>query len=218
LNNLGDAHTSFLRARAAPRLVIMVRQPVAGRVKSRLAREIGVVAATRFYRHAATAVITRLAADRRWRTWLAVTPDTARMAGVWPRGIPRRAQGPGDLGQRMGRAMRWPGAGPIVIVGTDIPAITPDHIARAFRALGRADVVLGPALDGGYWLVGMRRSPRVPRAFNGVRWSSEHALADTLASLERCRAELVTQLGDVDSRIDYERSRAVFGRRVPTVS
>jgi rSAM/selenodomain-associated transferase 1 len=192
----------------------MVRQPVAGRIKSRLAREIGVVAATGFYRHTATAVITRLAADRRWRTWLAVTPDPTATAPVWPPSVPRRGQGSGDLGQRMGRIMRWPGAGPIVIVGSDIPTIAPAHVARAFRALGRADVVFGPALDGGYWLVGMRRSPRVPRAFDGVRWSTEDALADTLVSLERCRIELVERLSDVDGRMDYERSCAMFGRRV----
>jgi rSAM/selenodomain-associated transferase 1 len=195
----------------------MVREPVAGRVKSRLAREIGVVTATGFHRQTATAVISRLAADRRWQTWLAVTPDTAAMARVWPREVPRRGQGSGDLGCRMSRIMRWTGAGPMVIVGTDIPAISPAHIARAFRALGRADVVFGPALDGGYWLVGMRRSPRIPRAFEAVRWSTEHALADTLASLERCRVETVDRLSDVDGRIGYERARAVFGRRVPAV-
>jgi rSAM/selenodomain-associated transferase 1 len=190
---------------------------VAGRVKSRLAREIGVVAATRFYRQTATAVISRLAADRRWRTWLAVTPDTATMSRVWPREVPRRGQGSGDLGRRMSRIMRWPGAGPIVVVGTDIPAVSPALIARAFRALGRADVVFGPAVDGGYWLVGMRRSPRIPRAFDGVRWSSEHALADSLASLERCRVGTVDRLSDVDDRMGHESARAVLGRRVPAV-
>jgi rSAM/selenodomain-associated transferase 1 len=197
----------------------MVREPTAGRVKTRLAREVGVTAATQFYRHAAAAVIARLAADLRWRTWLAVTPDTTTGSRAWPPGIPRRAQGAGDLGQRMRAILNWPEAGPTVIVGTDIPAIEARHIARAFRALGRVNAVLGPAVDGGYWLVGMRRSPRILRAFDGVRWSSAHALQDTVTSFGRCRTELVDTLGDVDDREDYVRARGTFGRRVlPSVS
>lgn len=201
-------------SRAGPRLVIMVREPAAGRVKTRLAREVGVIAATQFYRHTAAAVIARLAADPRWRTWLAVTPDTAIASRAWPLGVPRRAQGTGDLGQRLRAIMNWPGAGPTIIVGTDIPAIEPRHIARAFRALGRVNAVLGPALDGGYWLVGMRRSPRILRAFEAVRWSSPHALRDTVTSFGRCSMELVDALGDVDDREDYERTRGTFGRRL----
>ncbi|HTZ78368.1 MAG TPA: DUF2064 domain-containing protein, partial [Stellaceae bacterium] len=100
-------------------------------------------------------------------------------------------------------------------VGSDIPDIAPRHIAAAFRALGRSDAVFGPAEDGGYWLVGLRRSPRVPAGlFADVRWSSAHALADTRASLPRkFEVALLEMLEDVDDGAAYERWRARLSRR-----
>jgi glycosyltransferase A (GT-A) superfamily protein (DUF2064 family) len=69
-----------------------------------------------------------------------------------------------------------------ILIGSDIPGLGPADIAAGFRALGKADAVFGPALDGGYWLVGF--GPRRPHCpFAKVRWSSPHALADTLANL-----------------------------------
>lgn len=202
----------------ARRLVIMVKLPQAGRVKTRLARQTGTVAATRFYRTASAAVIGRLAASTRWQTWLAVAPDTALDAAVWPRRLRRAAQRTGGLDQRMQRIMDWPGRGPLLIVGTDIPAIRPRDIAAAFGALGQAEAVFGPAEDGGYWLVGLRRSPRILRPFGRVRWSSEHALADTVSNLDGRRVALVSTLGDVDCAADLARVGGWCGRRVLPVA
>jgi glycosyltransferase A (GT-A) superfamily protein (DUF2064 family) len=97
-----------------------------------------------------------------------------------------------------------------VIVGSDIPELAPRHVAAAFRALGDHDAVIGPAPDGGYWLIGFRRRPRVPAGlFAGVRWSSAHALADTRASLPpRASVALLGTLEDVDDGASYERWRA----------
>jgi uncharacterized protein len=79
----------------------------------------------------------------------------------------------------------------------------------AFRALGRADAVFGPAADGGYWLVGL--SPRRPaRPFAGVRWSSEHALTDTLGNFPGRRFARLRTLQDVDTAADY---RAIVNAR-----
>ena len=192
----------------------MVKDPVMGRVKTRLSRMIGPVAATQFYRTAARAVVARLAADRRWRTVLAVAPDTAVGSSPWPGGIARRGQGHGDLGRRMQRIMDWGGPGPLVIVGTDIPAMRPAHIARAFRALGSHDAVLGPAADGGYWLVGLARTPRILEPFANVRWSSADALADTRRNLRGASVALVAQLDDVDDAAAYMVVRGWSGRRV----
>jgi glycosyltransferase A (GT-A) superfamily protein (DUF2064 family) len=97
--------------------------------------------------------------------------------------------------------------GPVIIIGTDVPAITPDRIARAFDALGKADVVLGPADDGGFWLIGMRRVPRVRRPFRTVRWSTRHALTDTTANLDNARIALIDTLADVDTGDDYNQCR-----------
>jgi uncharacterized protein len=103
----------------------------------------------------------------------------------------------------------------VVIVGTDVPRIAPADIARAFRRLGRDDAVFGPAEDGGYWLVGLMRRPRVLRPFADVRWSSPHALADTLANLDDRSVAFVATLADVDDARGLAANAAWFGRRVP---
>ncbi|HUE46152.1 MAG TPA: TIGR04282 family arsenosugar biosynthesis glycosyltransferase [Aestuariivirgaceae bacterium] len=186
-------------------LVIMVKAPEAGRVKTRLAAAIGAVEAVRCYR-AMLAHTMRRVADRRWATWLAVTPDGAapRMAA---HGIAAMPQGPGGLGTRMQRVMDELPPGPVVIVGSDIPGIGRGDVAAAFRALGGHDAVFGPADDGGYWLVGQRRIPRVLRLFENVRWSSAETLGDTMENLEGRTVALLRTLGDLDGEADYLRWR-----------
>lgn len=206
---------------AAPfrcRLVVMVKAPVAGRCKTRLARDIGVGAATSFARHALRITLLRLARDPRWETILAVAPDTARSASAWPRGTRRIGQGGGDLGARMqSLAERMP-PGPVVIVGSDIPGMRPGHVARAFHALGSADVVFGPATDGGFWLVGLRRRPRCPSPFANVRWSRPATLADTLANFATARVAFTATLSDVDEGADLRRGTGDVGRVVAAAS
>ncbi|MGR3466816.1 MAG: TIGR04282 family arsenosugar biosynthesis glycosyltransferase [Shimia sp.] len=180
----------------------MLKEPRPGRVKTRLGREIGHTAAAWWFRHQTRALIRRLD-DPRWRLWLAVAPDAEGMASrIWPAHLPRVPQGLGDLGDRMGRLFRSLPPGPVCIVGADIPGIDPPAVAEAFAALGRAEAVLGPAPDGGYWLIGLRRTGAVPaRLFEGVRWSSAHALADTRATLPG-RTALIRTLRDVDEVTD----------------
>lgn len=186
-----------------PQLVVMLKEPRPGRVKTRLARDIGAVAAAWWFRHQSAALLRRLD-DPRWRLILAVAPDrAARSARVWPAHLPRVAQGPGDLGARMGRILRGLPPGPVCIVGADVPGLRAAHVARAFAALGRHDAVFGPAPDGGYWLVGLKRVARPPATFlDGVRWSSPHALGDSVASLPGRRVAIVDRLRDVDTAAD----------------
>ena len=194
-------------------LVVFARAPRLGTVKRRLAREVGQVAAWRFHRLATAGVLRRLAADTRWTTWLAVTPDrwSVYPKSLWPEALQSRVrivpQGGGDLGARMGRAFENLPPGPAVIVGTDIPDITPGHVWTAFRALGSADAVVGPADDGGYWLIGLARRRAVRPPFAGVRWGGEHALADTLANLAGRRVARLERLADVDTADDLARRR-----------
>ncbi len=186
-------------------LVVMARAPRLGAVKRRLARDLGDLAAWRFYRMTAGRLLRELSADPRWQTWLALTPDRAARAGrgVWPGRRALLAQGPGDLGARMGRLLRALPPGPVVIVGSDIPDLRPVHVARAFRLLGESDWVFGPAGDGGYWLIGTRRRRAPPReTFANVRWSSAHALTDTLANLKGARIGFLEELADVDTGDD----------------
>lgn len=195
-------------------LVIFARSPRLGAVKRRLARDIGAVAAWRFYSTVLLRTVIRLARDPRWDCVLATTGGPAR----WPRHVRRIAQGRGDLGVRMGRVMRARPPGPVVIVGTDIPDIAPRHIAAAFAALGRNDAVFGPADDGGYWLVGLRRRPFLPRLGGPVRWSTRYALADTRRLFgPRVRIAMLETLIDVDdgeslARWRRSRSRTRNGR------
>jgi len=199
----------------ARHLVVMARRPQLGTAKRRLAADIGPLAAQRFYRDATAALLRRLTPDPRWRSWLAVTPDGAARAGCLPWSYSGRivGQGRGDLGARMGRLLRDLPPGPLVIVGSDIPDIAATHIWAAFRALGRHDWVFGPATDGGYWLVGARRRPRLLPAFTGVRWSSADALADSLANLKGQRVALLESLADIDCGSDLAAWRA--GRKAP---
>ena len=185
-----------------------------GRVKTRLARDVGAVAATRFYRSTARAVIARLATCPRWTTELAVAPATAVFSRALSCSPARFAQSAGGLGERMQAIMDRPGAIRTVIVGTDIPAIRPSHIARAFARLGSNRAVLGPAGDGGYWLVGLNRIPRAPRPFADVRWSSEHALVDTLRNLAGKSVAIVDTLHDVDDAAGLATSSSWCGRLV----
>ena len=180
-----------------------------GRVKTRLGAGIGLVASAQWFRGQALRLIRAMARDARWVTVLAVSPDKAGMSSrVWPQGLARWPQGSGDLGARMGRVFREFPDGPVVIIGADIPDISPAHIHRAFRALGDHDAVFGPADDGGYWLVGLRRSRAVPPGFmRGVRWSTEDTLTDTRATLPAdWRIAMLDTLRDIDT-VDDLRAR-----------
>jgi hypothetical protein len=216
-------------------LIIMVKEPRPGRVKTRLGRDIGVIPATWWFRHQSDRLIRRLR-DPRWQIVLAVAPDRAVNSRVWPADMPRLPQGSGDLGQRMKRMLTMPGqlagqrpsrpstgralyafpardgrssgkrVGPVCLIGADIPGITRAHIARAFAALGDHDAVFGPADDGGYWLVGAKHPSRLPHGlFGNVRWSTENALADTLRTLPGWRIALTDTLQDVDTAADLPR-------------
>ena len=184
-------------------LVIMARAPRLGTGKRRLARDLGALAAWRFQRAMLDQVLRRLGGDPRWTTWLAVTPDRA-VPGARG-GVQIMPQGPGDLGARMARLLRERRFGPVVIVGSDIPDLDAHHVAQAFKALSRHDWVFGPAKDGGYWLVGARRRRAPWRPFEAVRWSSQHALADSLANLAGARIALLEELHDVDTGEDLAR-------------
>ena len=164
------------------------------------------------------AVAGRLASSPRWQTILAVEPDTSVNAAYWPASVRRIGQERGGLGERMQRILAMPRPGPIVIVGTDIPAIRPRHIAAAFRALGNNDAVFGPAADGGFWLVGLRRTPKLLSIFSDVRWSGPDALSDTVANLKGWKVGYIAELDDVDTLQDYRGVKGWCGRCVLPVT
>ena len=186
-------------------VIVFARAPRLGAVKRRLARDIGERAALRFHLRTLHGLARALAADGRFRTLLAMTPDGSRCRPAVK--LARVSQGRGDLGQRMHRLIAKFPRGRVAIIGSDIPAAGPGDLAAAFGALGRADAAFGPAEDGGYWLVAL--GPRRPaHPFARVRWSSEHALADTLVNFRPRRVALMRRLRDVDTADDLAKLQA----------
>lgn len=183
-----------------PRLVVMVKEPRPGRVKTRLGADLGLIPATWWFRHQVRSLLARLE-DPRWELTLAVAPDRAGLlTRQFPAHLPRYAQGRGDLGTRMARQLH---GGATCVIGADIPGIKPPHIANAFKALRSHDAVFGPAPDGGFWLIGHTARRGVPpQIFDKARWSGPHALADSMASLPSHRIAFVQSLQDVDTAAD----------------
>ena len=183
-------------------VIVFARAPRLGTVKRRLAREIGDRAALRFHVDTLVALLRDLNADRRLDVLPAITPGRAHVR------VPRRTrtipQGQGDLGQRMSKALgRFKRA---ALIGCDIPEANATDIRDAFRALGTADAVFGPASDGGFSLIalGPRRPPDL---FGDARWSTVDALADTLKQFRHHRVGFIRVLSDVDTAADYHRYR-----------
>lgn len=190
------------------RLVIFLKVPKPGRVKTRLAKGIGAIRATWWYRHQVRRTL-RVLGDPRWILVLAVSPDVeGQGAKAWPAKIERIAQGGGNLGVRMERVFRTFAPEPTIIVGSDVPGITRAAIADGFKKLGNADAVVGPSPDGGYWLIGRRGTrARSKDQFRNVRWSTEYALQDTLAAMVRSRVARATSLNDVDELSDLRNQK-----------
>ena len=185
-------------------VIVFLKAPRLGQVKTRLAKVLGDPAALRFHRGMAARLIRALARDSRWRVVLALSPRPAwRRRDVPCPSLRRIDQGNGDLGRRMVHVLRRAPPGPVLLVGTDVPDLSPAVVAAGFRLLAGSDAVFGPAEDGGFWLVGVRDRRLPKQAFAGVRWSTRHALADACANLRNRRVALLAPLADVDTPTDY---------------
>ncbi len=188
---------------AADALVVLMRAPRPGFGKTRLAAGVGVDAAGRLAR-AFVADTLALATAGPWRPLVAFTPPeaAAEVAALAP-GATLAPQVDGDLGARirgaLDAALRAAHDGPAVLIGSDTPDLDPALVARAFTALrGGADIVLGPADDGGFYLAGVRRTH--PRMFDGVEWSTRRVFDQALAAAARLGWSLAVlpPWGDVD--------------------
>ncbi len=203
-----------------PTVIVMAKAPVAGRSKTRLGRDIGAARAAyvsaRLIERTMDAVMEGRNAGW-WRASAAVDPAAALGRGVFRRadGVDVFPQARGDLGVRLLAAMRRASdGGPIIVIGADAPAISAVAIERGFRRLKACDVVFGPAEDGGFWLLGVARGALLPRSFEGVRWSTRHAMADATSRFRGRRIAYLDELADVDEAGDLS---ALGGgvRRVP---
>lgn len=190
-------------------LIIFARAPMLGGVKTRLAATIGDQRARDVYQRLSRKIISELAGAPQWKTFIAATPQPCLRHRMFASATAIvMDQGRGDLGDRMARALQTAGAGSTILVGTDIPGLNVQRIQEAFKLLAERDVVFGPAEDGGYWLVGSRKPDIVSRMFKSVRWSTEHALSDTLANLHNGRVGILTKLRDLDDFSDLNEFEA----------
>ncbi|HEX5727015.1 MAG TPA: TIGR04282 family arsenosugar biosynthesis glycosyltransferase [Longimicrobiaceae bacterium] len=185
-------------------VLVFVRAPEPGRVKTRLAAEIGPAAALRVYRRLAEhAVAQARALGDEAAVRIHVAPAGAveavrRWLGEGPAYLP---QAEGELGERMRAAFAAAfaaGFGRVVIIGSDLPGLTAVLLRRALARLEDRAAVLGPARDGGYYLLGLRAP--VEGVFEGIEWSTPEVLERTVAKLRAAGVEpaLLETLADVD--------------------
>lgn len=193
----------------------MARQPRFGMGKRRLAAQCGELAAWQFQRRNLEQLVRRLESDPRWTLELALTPsaDYAPLPRI--PAISRHPQQSGDLGQRiLGELFpRAPSRHshacrvPRLVIGADIAGVRPAHIRQALKALGQHDWVLGPAEDGGFWLIGTAGGGSGKRPdFTGVPWGTGEAFSAASQRLPG-RCAQVERLFDVDDACDLERWR-----------
>ena len=197
-------------------LIIFAKAPHVGRAKTRLGRHVGMSRAAILFRQMTqltiNAAIEAKARKPDMEIILAVDPPMA--VGVqwpcwsqpnWSGQFTKIPQSHGDLGARITHAMTHRRHGPVVIIGTDAPQIRARHILEAFHTLGHSDAVFGPAYDGGYWLAGFARRRPNPALFQGVRWSSETTLQDTLNSIpEHHQVAMLEEMRDIDEKDDLD--------------
>jgi uncharacterized protein len=202
----GGVRAANARSKPVRRVVLVfVRAPERGRVKTRLAASIGTEAALRIYRRLAEHTLREAEALAAEDVEIRVhyTPgDSGDAVRAWLDGSARYLpQADGDLGMRMEDAFARAfadGGEQVVIVGSDLPELRASLLRRAFELLDAHPAVVGPARDGGYYLLGLTRP--VDSIFRGMEWSTPHVLAETL---ERFRAAgihppLLEELADVD--------------------
>jgi rSAM/selenodomain-associated transferase 1 len=192
------------------RVIVYVRRPWPGRCKTRLASSIGWDEAAGVYARLVYGYLDRLIRaemDVAIEIATASKLDTPFYAAAFPECIVR-PQREGELGARMWSSFQATfreGAQRVVLTGSDIPDLSPRHIRQALSELDDASIVLGPASDGGYYLVAMR-SPGED-IFGAIAWSSPQVLAQTLESAGRLgrKVALIEELDDLDNRSDYTR-------------
>jgi rSAM/selenodomain-associated transferase 1 len=185
-------------------IIVFAKAPRMGSVKTRLAKGIGQAAALGFYRGCLARTIRTCERIQGAETVIWTAPDNAVRGQYFNNRISVEAQGRGDIGVRMARALDHYREADRILIGGDIPGVTPNILNAAYGKLKANDAVYGPAEDGGFWLIGLRRGHRPRRLFNGVGWSR----SDTLDSAVRSHGTHTTiafckTLNDIDDLDDY---------------
>jgi rSAM/selenodomain-associated transferase 1 len=188
--------------------LVFARAPRRGSVKTRLASSVGDDVALEIYRQLGSATIATLRGVGDCAVVVYHTPDDAAgVVGDWlGNDVALRPQGDGDLGERLQRAIEQTLHGlthRMIVVGTDCPELTTDIIESAFASLSSHDVVIGPTMDGGYYLIGMSEPHSC--LFEDVPWSTTETFAATCAAARRhgLRVAELPSLRDIDTADDW---------------
>ncbi len=186
-------------------LIIFIKNPKLGKVKTRIAETAGDHRALEIYQELLShtqKVTLEVAVDRYLYYAATITDDD-----MWSsEQFVKRVQSAGDIGDRMSNAiLECENTDKVILIGSDCASITPKHIESAYAELEDHDVVLGPTYDGGYYLIGMKKSCH--EIFDGVDWSTEKVLSQ---SIEKIQAEnltygLIEKLSDIDYLEDWEK-------------
>ncbi len=184
-----------------PRVVLFTRYPETGRAKTRLIRALGADRAAKLHRALTERTVQ---AVRSSGLTLELRTTGAPLAAFeeWLDAVSIVDQGEGDLGERLARAGP---PFPTIFIGSDAPDLTPALLQRAAHALGRASAVIGPAEDGGYWLLGL--SHAVDGVFEGVDWGTSSVFGQTMDRLSAAGIDpvLLPELADCDRPEDLAR-------------
>lgn len=213
-------------ARGSELLVVMVKHPSPGRVKTRLATGVGEVRAVEIYRELVAATLDAVGG---WvqgekgfsgvpverRVWVSYDPPEQEAAvrgwlgpavAAWPSPVAWVGQGDGDLGARLQLVFQQAFNqcfSAVCVIGTDCPYLSGDDLRDAFRTVGKGTVVLGPAVDGGYYLIGLKNQQNA--LFNNIPWSTETTLVATCEAARRLglKTRLLRRLSDVDTAEEW---------------
>jgi rSAM/selenodomain-associated transferase 1 len=186
-------------------VLVFQKNAILGKVKTRLASGMGEARALEIYRHLVQSTYSVLedVAVPVWTYFSDFIPETVNTPTA--KSFVQEGQ---DLGERMAHAFARSfesGMEKVVLIGTDCPTLQSHHLHEAFEALTHSDLVLGPATDGGYYLIGMKR--RADYLFEGITWSTSQVLSETLnvASQNGLTTTLLQELNDIDTQEDWER-------------
>ena len=205
--------------------ILFAKKPEPGKVKTRLAERIGADSAARIYRAFLRDILSSLNSLSSHFA-VAYTPAAAGeyFAGIAPAAAELFPQEGRDLGERMENAFFQQfasGYDRVILIGSDIPFLSPDILEEARAALSDHPVVLGPSRDGGYYLIGLRKP--VDGLFSDIAWGSDTVFRDTVSILrrQRCNYRILPELYDIDRDQDLKRliagikSREYTGQFIP---
>jgi rSAM/selenodomain-associated transferase 1 len=192
-------------------LLLLVKDPACGPVKTRLARAIGEEITRALYENFIHDMISRFEREG-FPLFICVHPENAlaglkTLFGEHLHYLPQRGA---DLGQRMEGCLRYAFSRDFhraILIGSDIPDLPGEIITDAFRFLNTVDCVIGPSLDGGYYLIGFREDSLLPEAFSGIPWGIDTVLGETIEVLTRYHRtiHLLRTWGDIDTFDDLKR-------------